>query len=223
MESITAAQLKLFNNLQRPETDAFGRRNHYHFTVKALPGFPGEAVFIVNPYNQHCESEGRHEIARLSPDQQAKIIVPLLLEAFANRFDEPGPIPQMGSNMNPFVPFTWSTSDEALARAVSARCQILGIRGDLCTVGVSTAKEMQIAETCWRSWSKSLEEAMAMFGYPDDAVENAEKSCEHCNFTPSINKPLFPCNQCEQVWYCSKECEAADSKFHSQECEPEVV
>ncbi|CAG7963338.1 unnamed protein product [Penicillium nalgiovense] len=196
MASVTASQSQSFNSLQRLERDAFGRRNHYHFAVKALPGVPGEAVVFANPYNKHHECEGRSRISPLSPDEQARIIVPLLLEAFVNRFDEPGLIPQMGSNMEPSAPFTWSTTDESLAKAVSRRCQEIGIRRDLCDVGVTTAEELRSAEACWTKWSMALVEAMAMFDLPDDGVENVEVSCGNCGFTPSIDKPLHPCSQC---------------------------
>ncbi|KAJ5472959.1 Zinc fingerMYND-type [Penicillium desertorum] len=205
MASVTASQLRSFNSLQRPEWDAFGRRNHYHFAVKALPGVPGEAVFFANPYNKHHE-----------------IIVPLLLEAFVNRFDEPGLIPQMGSNIEPFAPFTWSTTDESLAQAVSRRCQEIGIRRDLCDVGITTAEELRSAKACWTKWSMALVEEMAMFDLPDDGVENVEMSCGNCGFTPSMDKPLHPCSQCLQVSYCSRECQTTNAEAHLRECAPEI-
>ncbi|CAI7598323.1 unnamed protein product [Penicillium viridicatum] len=219
MASVTASQLRSFNALQRPERDAFGAPNHYHFAVKALPGgVPGEAVFLTNPYNHHIECEGRSRISPLSPDEQAKIIVPLLLEAFVNRFDEPGVIYQMGSNMEPFAPFTWSTTDESLAQAVSRRCQEIGVRRELCDVAVTTAEELGSAEACWAKWSKSLVEAMATYNLPDDGVENIEMTCENCGFTPSMAKPLHPCTRCLQVSYCSVECQSANAEVHALKC-----
>ena len=219
MASVTASQLRSFNALQRPESDAFGAPNHYHFAVKALPGgVPGEAVFLTNPYNHHIECEGRSRISPLSPDEQAKIIVPLLLEAFVNRFDEPGLIYQMGSNMEPFAPFTWSTTDESLAQAVSRRCQAIGVRRELCDVAVTTAEELGSAEACWAKWSKSLVEAMATYNLPDDGVENIEMTCENCGFTPSMAKPLHPCTRCLQVSYCSVECQSANAEAHGLKC-----
>ena len=171
MESAVASKLQSFNTLPRPERDAFCRRNHYHFAVKALPGVPGEAVLFANPYNNHHDCEGRSRISPLSPDEQAKTIVPLLLEAFVNRFDEQGIIPQMGSNMEPFAPFTWSTTDESLAQAVSRRCRAIGVRSDLCEVAVTTAEELRSAEACWMKWSRALVDAMAMYDLPDDGVD----------------------------------------------------
>ncbi|OQE38570.1 hypothetical protein PENCOP_c008G08534 [Penicillium coprophilum] len=129
MASVITSQLRRLNTLQRPERDAFGKRNHYHLAVKGLPGVPGEAVFIANPYNSHHE-----------------IIVPLLLEAFGNRFDEPGVIPQMASNMEQSAPFTWSTTNESLAQAVSRRRQEMGIRRQLCDIAVTAAEELRSVE-----------------------------------------------------------------------------
>jgi hypothetical protein len=144
MESVTATKLKCFNNLQSPEKDDFGKRNHYHFGAKALRAVPGEAILFANQCNRHYESEGQYEFSRLSPAQQAEMIVSLPLEAFVNYFNEPGSIRQMGSNIKPFAPFTWSTTDEPLARTVSARCQALGIRLEKCNVGVSTTEEIKL-------------------------------------------------------------------------------
>lgn len=186
--------------------------------MKALPGVPGEAVFFANPYNNHHECEGRSRIPPLSPDDQAKIIVPLLLEAIVNRFDEPGLIPHMGSNMEPFAPFTWSTTNESLAQAVFRRCQEIGLRRDLCDVAVTTAEELRSAEACWTKWSRGLVETMAMFDLPDSGVENVEMTCENCGFTPSMDKPLHPCSRCLQVSYCSRECQAANAEAHGREC-----
>lgn len=48
MTSVTASQLRSFNALRRPERDASGRRNHYHFAVKALPGGTGEKLGLTS-------------------------------------------------------------------------------------------------------------------------------------------------------------------------------
>jgi hypothetical protein len=61
-----------------------------------------------------------------------------------------------------------------------------------------------------------------MFKCPDDGVQNFGIRYEHCNFSPPSDKSLFPCNRCLQVGYCEKQCAAADCKFHSQECEPDI-
>ncbi|KAJ5816412.1 Zinc finger MYND-type [Penicillium robsamsonii] len=184
----------------RSERDASGKRNHCHFAVKALLGVPGEAVFLANPYNNRHECESRSQISRLSPDAQAKLIVPLLLEAFINRTT------------------SRATTDESLAQAVSRRCQEIGIRRELCDVAVTTAEELRSAEACWSRWSKALVEAMAVLNISDDGVENVEMVCMNCGFTLSMDKPLQPCSRCLQVSYCSRECQTVDAKGHSPEC-----
>lgn len=157
MSSITLTRVQQFNGLFRPEVDAWGLPNHYHFAVKKLPILAGEAVFMVNPYNAHNHSEGRSLITSLSTEDQAKVIVPLLLEAFVSRFEAgTSMIHQMHDNCFPWVPWTWSTTDQVLATAVSNRLRELDVRSDLCDVGVSTPSEVQNAEKFWRQFRDDL-------------------------------------------------------------------
>ncbi|KAK9860538.1 hypothetical protein MYU51_005555 [Penicillium brevicompactum] len=79
----TAMQLRHFNRLQRPETDVGGLPNHWHFEIRPMPGYKGELVFIVNPHGRYFHGEGRTQISNLSIKDQAKVIVPLLLEALS--------------------------------------------------------------------------------------------------------------------------------------------
>ena len=120
------------------------------------------------------------------------------------------------------MPLTWNTTDERLSNAVSRRVQEIGVRRDLCDVGVTTAEELRSAEVCWTKWRTALMGAMAMFDLPDAGVENAEMSCGNCGLTPSSDKPLHPCSQCLQVSYCSKECQTANAEAHLREYAPEI-
>ncbi|OQE15917.1 hypothetical protein PENSTE_c026G05165 [Penicillium steckii] len=91
--------------------------------------FPGKLVFIANPYTRDHHREGGTMISTLSIADQANVILPLLMEAFVTGFDgEPAP---MAANGAEFGPYSWSTGDPALARAVSARCQEVGLRPGL--------------------------------------------------------------------------------------------
>ncbi|CAI7671776.1 unnamed protein product [Penicillium bialowiezense] len=169
----TAMQLRRFNYLQRPETDVRGLPNHWHFEVRPMPGVKSELVFIVNPHGRYFHGEGRTQISSLSIPNQAKVIVPLLLEAFVTEFDGmPAPVCR---NSAAFAPFSWSTGNQALGRAVAARCQAIGIRSELCSVQVSDAQTIRVAGECWVRWEADIMQAMSMFGgRPDDGEENVE-------------------------------------------------
>jgi hypothetical protein len=42
--------------------------------------------------------------------------------------------------------------------------------------------------------------------------------CSVCSATPPTGNSLLKCGQCKSSWYCSKECQAADWKYHKQIC-----
>lgn len=223
MASNTGAQLRRFNGFQRPEKDTRGAPNHWHFDVREMPQFPGELVFITNPFNRAFHGEGRTKITGLPVHKQAQIIIPLLLEAFDTQFD--GSATGIMADMRPFAPFSWSTTNEALARAISTRCRTLGIRTELSTVTVSSAEHVKIADVCWKRWESDVTQAiMGYHGLRDDGEENVELEggCAHCHFTPSLERPLFPCSHCGTVYYCSEQCQVMDSSSHAARCAPDI-
>ncbi|KAJ5336579.1 Zinc finger MYND-type [Penicillium brevicompactum] len=216
----TAMQLRHFNRLQRPETDVGGLPNHWHFEIRPMPGYKGELVFIVNPHGRYFHGEGRTQISNLSIKDQAKVIVPLLLEALSpNSMACPPPVAE---NKSSFAPYSWSTKDPLLARVVSARCRTVGIRSELCTVQVSDAQTVQIAGECWKKWKNDILHAMSMYDccLTDDGEEKVEMEggCEYCHFTPSFDRPLFPCTECDAAYYCSKECKSLRQIDHNVTC-----
>ncbi|KAJ6134437.1 Zinc finger MYND-type [Penicillium sp. IBT 18751x] len=183
--SITASRVKKCNTLRRPERDAWGAPNHYHFS---------------RPHHV----EGRARITPLSPDDQAKIIVSLLLESFITRFDEGDAIIHvMPHDLMPWAPWSWSTTDDALARAVSARLEAVGVRSELCQV----------------KWSESL--LTQMTSLPADmGAQDVGKWCGGCGFTPSLDTELLRCARCKQARYCTKACQKEDWKLHKNRCTP---
>ncbi|KAJ5585398.1 uncharacterized protein N7459_005198 [Penicillium hispanicum] len=165
---------------------------------ESLPLLPGDAVFLVNPHNAHNHSEGRTRIAQLAPGEQARVIVPLLLEAFVTRFGEgDGFILQMHDSCIPWAPWSWSTTDEALARAVSAQLQQSGVRSELCQVSVSPAEFVQEADRCWTDWCQKF--SRAAVHYPDAFGANVDRCCDVCGFSPSLDVSLLRCGRCRRT------------------------
>ncbi|KAJ5090533.1 Zinc finger MYND-type [Penicillium argentinense] len=218
---MSAAQVHQFNALRRPECDAFHLPNHYVFITKPVPLAGGEGVFICNPYNGHDHFEGRTRISTLSPAEQAKAIVPLLLEAFITRFDHQGSIYHFPDDNSPWAPFTWSTTSDVLARAMSTRLREIGVSPDLCLVEVEQEEELKTAEACWKRFEDSLLRFSGLFldgNVQDQSGENVERSCLACGFTTSLDKKLLRCSRCRVTWYCSKECQRRDWKLHKPNC-----
>ncbi|WEW54634.1 hypothetical protein PRK78_000054 [Emydomyces testavorans] len=216
-KSKTAILVDKFNALTRPMLTSFHLPNHYHFTVKPLPlNVPGEGVYLVNPYNGHDHFEGRTRITALSPAEQAKIIVPLLLESFVTRFDTPGPIYEMHKVRTAWAPWSWSTTDATLALAVSARLRALGVRSELHKVLVSDFDQVQTAEAQWQRWKRDFESVAnpAL----DEGRSNVDKKCATCGFTPSLDQGLQRCGRCKRISYCSRDCQKADWRQHKVRC-----
>jgi hypothetical protein len=198
MPSMLDQRIQKLNQLPRPPTDSKAARNYYHFLVKTLPStHPGDLIFCGNPYNGDRMGEGRTEIIGLAYEDQVKVIVPLLMEMFTERFN--------GEDKDPFAPYTWSTYNENLARAVSARLRALNVRSDLCEVQISTAFEYREVEYYWTQFSMQFRIMAPCF--PDDLVEEVGSRCAIFRFTPSLDTSLMVCGRCKETYYCSKPCQ----------------
>lgn len=213
-------QVRDFNKLDRPPANNHGHPSHWHFDIRQLPNKRGELVFISNPYTREYHGEGRTPISNLSIKAQAEVIVPLLLEAFLTEFDG---MAAMENNFgHPIAPHSWCTGDEKLAHAVSARCKQIGIRSDLCEVKISDAKKIQVSNECFVKWEKDVAHAMYLFDDWDssEGEENVdmEGGCQMCHFTPSLERPLLPCDWCDTTFYCSREYMYVDRNIHQVTC-----
>ncbi|KAJ5287052.1 hypothetical protein N7478_002738 [Penicillium angulare] len=219
--SSLANRVREFNRLRRPEMDDIGTPNHYIFSVISLPKVPGNAVFVANPYNGHYHYDGRARITPLAVEEQAKIIVPILLEIFNSRFDSEGElIYQMNSDMSPWAPNSWGTADPALARAVSNRLTAFGVHREMCEVKVADKEQVLTANTIWRRAANELLKAMggAMSSPPDEFGDNVNRLCEVCGFTPSLDVKLLSCARCKKIYYCTKACQKLDWPMHKPSC-----
>ncbi|KAJ5933553.1 hypothetical protein N7454_005882 [Penicillium verhagenii] len=217
MSNAVAFQAQQFNRLRAPELGPTQNPNHYHFSVRTLPIVQGDAVFIVNPFVHQHHCEGRTRITGLSLKAQAEVIVPLLFEAFLTTFDNSFCSAAMDDPSKPWAPYSWSTPDAGLAQAVSARLTAVGVRPDLCRVSVADSMQNDAADFLWRQFSTDL--IIGMGGIPEDqGRENVDQKCAGCGMTPSLDKPLRRCAQCQSIYYCSRVCQRAHWKKHKVDC-----
>ncbi|RJE23429.1 hypothetical protein PHISCL_04237 [Aspergillus sclerotialis] len=200
-EGNTRAFVQALNKLPRPKTTPSGFPNCWHFTIKTLPMNPPDDLdFLVHlPSGQSIE-EGRTKIHTLpSPVAKAKVITPLLLEAFVASLAT-GAHGETIPGVSAFVPWEWSTRDKKLAKALEKRLKELGVRNELCTVHVATERDEILASDVWQSWKSSLLGQMT-----GDPVMQAMMSQD--NAAPDVRPPGTVIGS-----------EAADWKEHKKSC-----
>ncbi|KAF2092664.1 hypothetical protein NA57DRAFT_82032 [Rhizodiscina lignyota] len=201
-----AAVAQEFEKLPTAETTPTGLPNYWHFSIRRVPLIPAQdLVHLVHPESRFVASAGPADILCLAtPAAQADVVVPLLLRAFVQGVDR-GPNGEQISNEPLSAPSRWSTNDSGLAKAVEAKLKFLGIREQLCTVHVGSAKEDGIADESWLEFLNTL-------------AQTAGK-CEGClKPVKSFPKPLSRCAKCRSAWYCSRECQKNNWKEHKKVC-----
>ena len=147
-----ASEVQTFNSLPRQKLAPSGAvPNHWHFSIRHVPlEPPGDLLFILNPKARYVHVEGPATILSLkSPTAQAQVVAPLLLKAFNHGLGSDSEAPKI-------APWTWSTTDPELARALEARLKDLGVREDVRKVGTSNAEENKVAGEEWESFMDQL-------------------------------------------------------------------
>jgi MYND finger len=220
MDSIVAA----FNQLPRPKQIPSGPvPNHWYFTIRHVPlDPPADIVQIIHPQSRFQHSGGPTQINSLSSlRERVNVIIPLLLEEFIKGLDR-DPLGNPTPNSNGLAPWTWSTKDAELARALEARMKQLGVKKELCVIKASTQEDEDIAN---ESWSHLVGQMMGMMGRnakAKKAVAAAESSkngqgepaCFQCGKTTEVKR----CANCQSAWYCSRDCQKAHWKVHKRTC-----
>ncbi|EKM50581.1 uncharacterized protein PHACADRAFT_263934 [Phanerochaete carnosa HHB-10118-sp] len=135
-----------FNSLPRRHIVPSGPEpNKWVFGLHVVPIPPaGYLLFIVNPASGIVQGEGPLPIETrpLSTSEQrdrGRKIAILLLKAFVSklgRTDAP--------EYYKVAPWEWVAEDTQLAASVSSALQALGVRSELCDVGVATEQERDI-------------------------------------------------------------------------------
>lgn len=151
-----------FNSLPRRHTVASGPEpNRWIFGLHVVPIPPaGYLLFIVNPASFVVQGEGPLPIETrpLSDGEQqdrARRIALLLLKAFTSKL-------RRANAPEPYriVPWEWAAEDAQLAAAVSRALRALGVRTELCDVGIATDQERDIATGCFASFLEDLVRTM---------------------------------------------------------------
>ena len=147
-----ASEASTFNSLPRQKFAPSGQMpNHWHFSIRhvALEP-PGDLLFILNPGARYIHVEGPAPMLSLStPAAQAEVIVPLLLKAFNGGMGNPPSAPRL-------APWTWSTTNSDLARAVEARLSQLGVKEEVTKVETGNIEEEKIATEEWERFEGQL-------------------------------------------------------------------
>lgn len=147
-----------FNSLPRtPKTPSGQVDNHWQFAVHHVAFEPsGDLLYMINPGSLYIHSEGPAQITSLATvEEQAELIVPMLLEAFVScmgmRLQDPRTKAQ--------GPWSWGTEDEKLAKALERRLRAVGVREELCEVKVGDEESIKIEKKNWDILLQKLEEA----------------------------------------------------------------
>ncbi|CAL1704227.1 unnamed protein product [Somion occarium] len=174
------ALVKRFNHLAMKRTTQLNPRpcsheprtfiNNWYFDVRpiTLPfgpheTFPAEMLVIFNGSSRRFHAEGPFRVfddTRADPDslkRKAEWIAKLLVRAFAkqSRMEATG-IFSPGSRRT--VPWTWSTGDERVRSAIQDALRALGVRQQLCTVGLEgpLGSDRRMADEQWTSIRDAL-------------------------------------------------------------------
>lgn len=212
--TVMEAKVRAFNNLPRPKTTPSGViPNHWVFGVCHVDIQPaGDLVLAVNPQSQYLIQAGPGQILSSSGTrEQAEATIPYLLDAFAT----PN---AMEPSVPTFAPWTWSTLDPNMAKALEDGLKKHGVKPELCKVGVCTAEERDILETARAEMMDRLTGLLQRIERDPVSLGDATK-CHSCGMKREcFFKPLMKCGRCGQAYYHSKECQKKDWKSHKSQC-----
>lgn len=213
------AKVHEFNNLPRPRTVPGGKANRWVFGACHVDLNPsGDIVMAVHPESRYLNVSSPTQVHSLpSLSAKADAIVPYLLEAFLKRNSD------MIQDNQRLAPWTWSTLDADMARAVEDALKKAGVRNELCKVGVCTPEELDILEeTCAGFFATLLKSLLAV---PRPAVARGDATrCHGCGFSrESFFKPFMKCAGCSSAFYHSRKCQKKDWTDHKPNCYPPVA
>lgn len=207
------AKVRSFNNLPRPEMLPSGRfPSHWVFGVCHIDMNPsGDIVLALNPHSDYICQAGPAQILSLpTTREKAEATIPYLLAAF-----NPAPL---DSSAPTCAPWTWSTLEPDMARAIEDGLRKHGVKPALCKVGVCTAEERDALEAARARFVGKMEELVERAdrgaAYPGDTT-----MCHGCVKTREcFFQPLKKCGRCGQAAYHSRECQKQHWPRHKRVC-----
>ena len=151
-----------FNNLPRRHIMPSGPEpNRWIFGLHVVPIPPqGYLLFLLNPVSRTIHGEGplpveTHTLSTAEKRERGRKVAILLLKAFVSK---------LGRTNAPehfkVAPWEWVAEDPELAGVVSSAMRNLGVRSELCTVGVATAHERNDAAECFAGFLSNLVRTM---------------------------------------------------------------
>lgn len=178
-----------FNALSRPEITEFGFYNCWKFVVHHIPLHPeGDILHLVTYDRRFNFRVGPAHILYLGTvDEQAAVLIPLLLDAFINHVGRNPRAPQVP----PFAPWKWETDDKKLAKALEEQMASLGVREELCEINTEQTMLMKTEKI---EWIKFLTGMLTWM----------KPSCSACRLKGVDG--LIRCNRCQETRYCSEDC-----------------
>lgn len=149
------------------------------------------------------------------------MIAPLLLEFFSVSFCS-GVHEEPTSGLPSSAPWSWSTNDRKLAKALEKRLAELGVRDELCTVHAEPERFEGLASEMYSQWRANFIMTMSMDPVmrkmiPPEAV-GEDKQDDLYEVCRKQSSSLKRCSKCKAVWYCSRERKAADWRSHKKIC-----
>jgi len=144
-----------FNSLPRHIQTSDSVPNHWVFTVRHVPVHPeAELIMVVNPTSLESHCEGPVDLSKLIPRDYNGVVVQCLLGAFVSGMGS-------GERQRMVAPWTWKTTEEKLAREVSALLRELGVREELAEVGVVDGEVKRIVDAQWEDLLGTIRRSMA--------------------------------------------------------------
>lgn len=216
-------RVRWFNRLSRPKQTPTGLPNHWVFGVCHVDLHPpGDLVLAVHPRSSYLLQGGPAQILSLvtGPDK-AEAIISCLLDAFIR--GDANPLGRQPTDPPPFAPWTWSTLDPEIAKAVQDGLVNHGIRPELCQVGICSAEERGILETVR---DEVFEKLMSMQTHqlPTTVDRGNSTRCHGCGMSrESFFQPLKKCARCNGAFYHSKECQKKHWTHHKPNCLPLAI
>ncbi|KAI0339553.1 hypothetical protein BDW22DRAFT_565542 [Trametopsis cervina] len=169
-ESQIAALVREFNSLPfRPLVPSGYGPNKWIFGLHFVPlPPPGMLLSFVNPFSRYVHCEGplpvdNRPLTVQTLQERGQQIAILLLKAFVSGLGVPDSPPQLR-----FAPWEWAVEDPSLSAAVSNALIRLGVRSELCVVGVADLEERRIAIETHQELLKTMVQsarAVAVAGY----------------------------------------------------------